>query len=295
MFFPKAMSEIELIVPAADLVRVTKVLGGKGVFHQVETGGIGGDRERQRADGWTESATAYAALERRVQALIQTLGVEIQSIHTAAATDLVDLDGAKTEVETIEQEVRSVAERIAQVSKSLDTLRAHKHQLETIVDVDLDIKMVQESKYLLSMLGTMPAANVGRLQSSLARVPHMLLTMREDPHRPVVWLGGTTSNRDVFERATRSAYFEALVLPTGYEGPPRQVIEWIDSEAAKAERELIEQREILRALAQKHAGALSQLAWEVHASRSLTEAILKFGRLRHTYVIVGWAPTRFTC
>ena len=45
------------------------------------------------------------------------------------------------------------------------------------------------------------------------------------------------------------------------------------------------------ALAQKHAGALSQLAWDVHASRSLTEAILKFGRLRHTYVIVGWAPT----
>ena len=23
----------------------------------------------------------------------------------------------------------------------------------------------------------------------------------------------------------------------------------------------------------------------------LTEAILKFGRLRHTYVIVGWVPT----
>ena len=101
MFFPKAMSEIELIVPAADLVRVTKVLGGKGVFHQVETGGIGGDKERQRADGWAESATAYAspgtppsnphADTRRGDCMLST---------RAAATDLVDLDEARIQVDS---------------------------------------------------------------------------------------------------------------------------------------------------------------------------------------------------
>ena len=132
MFFPKAMSEIELVVPAADLVRVTKVLGGRGVFHQVEAGGVGGDKERQRVDGWAELATAYAALERRLQALTQTLSVETQAVRTSAPADLVDLDSARDQIDAIEQEVRSVVDRIGQITKSLETLRAHKNQLTTI-------------------------------------------------------------------------------------------------------------------------------------------------------------------
>lgn len=292
MFFPKAMSELELIVPAADLVRVTKILGGRGVFHQVEAGPIGGEKERQRVDSWSESATGYAGLERRLQSLLQTLGLEIEAAPTPDATDLADLNLARTQVEAVEQEARSLADRVGQITKSLETLRAHKHQLATILDIDLDVKVVKDSKYLLSMLGTMPAANVGRLQSSLARVPHLLLTMREDPHRPVIWIGGTTSNRDVFERATRSGYFEALALPAGYQGTPREVIQGIDAEIAKGERELEEHRAALRTLAKKHSASLSDLAWEIHAGRSLAEAVLKFGRLRHTYVIVGWVPTQ---
>jgi V/A-type H+/Na+-transporting ATPase subunit I len=291
MFFPKAMSEIELIVPAGDLVNVTRTLGGRGVFHQVEAGGIGGDREHQQQDGWSESAAAYAALERRVQALGQNLGVESTAVQPGGGGELVDVDRARRLIEVIEREVRTVSDRLSEISRSLDTLRAHKRQLEAVVDVDLDIRTVQESRYLLSMLGTMPAANVGRLQSSLARVPHVFLTMREDSHRPVVWIGGTTGNRDVFERATRSAYFEALALPSGYEGSPREVIQWIDAEMARGERQLEDHRAALRALAAKHTGSLSQLAWDTHASRALAEAILKFGRLRHTYVIVGWVPT----
>ena len=37
MFFPKAMTEVELIVPAKDLVAVTKVLGSRGNFQQVDS------------------------------------------------------------------------------------------------------------------------------------------------------------------------------------------------------------------------------------------------------------------
>jgi len=32
MFFPKARTEIEMIVPAKDLLAVTKVLSGHGIF-----------------------------------------------------------------------------------------------------------------------------------------------------------------------------------------------------------------------------------------------------------------------
>ena len=36
MFYPRAMTEIELIVPSRDLLAVTKTLSSYGVFHQAE-------------------------------------------------------------------------------------------------------------------------------------------------------------------------------------------------------------------------------------------------------------------
>ena len=41
MFFPKAMTELELIVPAKDLVAVTKVLGSRGNFQQIDSTYLG--------------------------------------------------------------------------------------------------------------------------------------------------------------------------------------------------------------------------------------------------------------
>ena len=41
MFFPREMTEVELIIPSKDLVAVTKVLSGRGVFHQVDSAYLG--------------------------------------------------------------------------------------------------------------------------------------------------------------------------------------------------------------------------------------------------------------
>ena len=37
MFYPQEMTEIELIVPAKDIVAVTKVLGGRGFLQQTDS------------------------------------------------------------------------------------------------------------------------------------------------------------------------------------------------------------------------------------------------------------------
>ena len=37
MFYPQAMTEVELIIPSRDLLDVTKVLSGQGIFHQADS------------------------------------------------------------------------------------------------------------------------------------------------------------------------------------------------------------------------------------------------------------------
>ena len=56
MFFPEAMTEVELIVPSKDLLAVTKVLGNHGVFHQIDSTYLG--LENLGPNTWQEKAAS---------------------------------------------------------------------------------------------------------------------------------------------------------------------------------------------------------------------------------------------
>jgi hypothetical protein len=73
MFFPREMTEVELIIPSKDLVAVAKVLSGHGVFHQVDSTYLG--LENLGPSAWQERAASYSALERRIQTTMQTLNL----------------------------------------------------------------------------------------------------------------------------------------------------------------------------------------------------------------------------
>jgi len=291
MFFPKAMSEIELVVPAKDVLTVTRILSGHRVFHQVDGAAAVAGQDHASEATWPDRATSYAVLERRIQVLMQSLRLDDASVEAVEIQDLADSAASHALLDQVEKDVKAAAEQAANATRDLERLRSHRQQLETVADIDLNVSALRQSRFLFSMLGMMPAANVERLQTSLARVPHLVLTMRDDAHKPIVWMAGTQSKRDVLERAARSAYFEALSLPVEYDGTPREVIGWLDRAIADTEGQLETAERSLGALSHKHADQLLQLAWEIHASRTLTDAIVRFGRLRHTYVMVGWVPT----
>ena len=80
MFFPQPMTEVELIVPANDILPVTQAIRGQGVFHQLDGSGLstgnGAGGEARAANPWQEKATTYNALERRIQATMQIIELE---------------------------------------------------------------------------------------------------------------------------------------------------------------------------------------------------------------------------
>jgi V/A-type H+-transporting ATPase subunit I len=47
----------------------------------------------------------------------------------------------------------------------------------------------------------------------------------------------------------------------------------------------------LNKLSSTYQKELHELYWDVHVSRMMADAIVRFGQLRHTYVVVGWVPT----
>ncbi len=288
MFFPKAMTEIELIVPAKDLLAVTKVLSGHGVFHQADSSypGLGS------GNTWQESAAGYAGLERRIQVVMQALSIdEGQPQANKEFESMGDLDAIRSTVEGIEDEVKKATDQLVVEKKRLEQLESTLHQLEPVADIDLDISSMRNSRYLFSMLGQIPAANVERLQTSLARVPNVFLTLRSDIAKPVVWLAGTQANADVLERAARSAYLSPLSLPEEYQGTPAKIIESLQATIKSTNRKIADLQETLSQIGKARLEQLRALLWDVHASRVMAEAIVRFGQLRYTYVVTGWVQS----
>jgi V/A-type H+-transporting ATPase subunit I len=289
MFFPKEMTELELIIPAKDLMAVTRVLSSYGVFHQTDSNTPGAGSSAPNT--WTEKAAAYASLERRIQIVMQGLSIDEGQPSSSGQEAMVEIESVRPTLEKAEEEFKQATDQLTGERKRLEQLESTLHQLEPVAEVGLDISQFRSSRYLFSMLGQIPVANVDRLQTSLARVPNVFLTLRSDALRPVVWLAGTQSNADVLDRAARSAYLNPLILPAGYQGTPAQIIETLRREMDEARGKIADAQKTLEQLARSRQQQLRDLLWQVHTSRVLADAILRFGQLRYTYIITGWAPT----
>jgi vacuolar-type H+-ATPase subunit I/STV1 len=203
MFFPREMTEVELIVPSKDLLAVAKVLSGHGVFHQVDSTYLG--LENLGPNTWQEKAGSFSAMERRIQTILQTLNLGEDYSGSTDFETLVDLEAIRPTVERIEEDVKGTNDQLNAEKKRLELLESQLRQLEPIADVNVEVSGLRNSNFLHSILGVLPAANVSRLQTSLGRVPHVFFTLREDPQKPVVWLLGPRTNADIIERAAKSA------------------------------------------------------------------------------------------
>ncbi len=221
MFFPEAMTELELIVPSKDLLAVTKVLGSQGVFHQIDSTYLG--LENLGPNTWQEKAASYSALERRIQVIMQNLNLKEEYSGTSTFDSIADLEPLQTAVDRIEGDVRKTSDQLAAEKKNLEQFESQLHQLEPIADANVDVGALRKSDYLYSVLGIIPAENVSRLETSLSRVPHTIFTLREDPKKPVVWVLGPRSSSDVIDRAVKSAYLNPLTLPEEFEGTPVEI------------------------------------------------------------------------
>ncbi len=287
MFYPQAMTQIELVIPANDLLPVTKLLAGQGVFHQVDTSYLSPQTNRDSADSWQARASAYAALERRVVTSMQALGVK-EGVPPANHTSVIEIDMIRPLVEQIEQEVQQHSERLGNAQKRLERLETYLRQLEPVAGIDFDLGALHNSRYLFSMLGVIPLANLERLQTSLTRIPFVLLTLRKDRQTAVVWLTGMQHNADVLGRAARSAYLNPLTLPEIHRGTPSEIIASLHTAIERVRRHISEQRAMMTQLQETRHQQLQALLWRVRMSRMLADAMAHFGKLRYTYLIVGW-------
>ncbi len=289
MFRPQAMSKVELAVPERDVVPVTEALADSGLFHPALAGRLGGERAPRQAENWHERAVAFAALERRILAVMEALGVD-EGPPPAETPHLVEPETAQMDIERLEREARAPVQELEEGQRRLTQLQRYLSQLKPIAGLEVDLDTLRSLRYTFALPGTMPIANLERFQTSLELIPSALVTLRREDHLATVVLFGTQRDADILSRAARSAYLNPLELPETYRGTPAEAITALESGIKRTRQYVAECRSSIDYLHEAHVQRLRHLLWRVRASRTLVETVARYDRLRYTYLAAGWVP-----
>jgi V/A-type H+-transporting ATPase subunit I len=291
MFYPQEMTEVEILVPENEALAATRVLAGEGILHQVDASYLSSKAGEEMGHDWADKSVAFAELERRIRSMMQTLDVSEGTPPSTVSDSVLELEEVRSMVGRLEQDLQSMTEELSSTQKKLEELQGYAQQLEPIAQLDINLDVLRQPQYVFSLLGTMPTDRVERLRTSIVRIPFLLISLHQDRRNTTVWLLGTQKDADILQRAARSAYLNEMNLPQRYQGTPSQIWKTIQEEIEHTQQRIAQEQGTLAELHEVRKEQLQQLLWRVRASRMLTDAIARFGRLHYTYLIIGWVPT----
>ena len=165
MLQSQTMSKVELVVSEEDVIRATETLAVSGVFHSVRGEGLAGGEETTRSD-WREWAAGFADLERRILALMESLGVA-EGAPPVESPHLVNLAVARVDVRHLEEEAQAYLRQLHESQQHLKNLDQYVKQLEPLSGLDVDLSTLRDLQYIFVLPGTMPLDNIARLRTSL--------------------------------------------------------------------------------------------------------------------------------
>ena len=141
-----------------------------------------------------------------------------------------------------------------------------------------------EKSSLCTHFGRRSFGEYQQVENSLLRVPHVFHPARGLTQTSCLDFGAQ-EQFDVLERAAKAHILTPESLPdefgdarTDYRDVEKGNHLWLRGFGLQKRRPLPTKQ-------------LQKLLWNVHISRVMADAIVRFGQLRHTYVVVGWAPT----
>jgi V/A-type H+-transporting ATPase subunit I len=292
MFQSQPMSQVELVVPEQDIVAVTAALADLGVLHQIDASYLRTRDGTRPAEYWQQQAAAFTGLERRILNVMQMLAVSEGELPPMEELHAIEPDVVETALRNLERATEALVQEMEEERQKLGRLRSYVRQLQPLQGLDTRIEELSALRHIFLLLGTIPTENLDRLQTSLARIPSVLLVLRREDRLAVVALFGNQSDLEILDRAARSAYLNPINLPEDYRGTPAEVLEALNAGVERAEQRVDAAQTEIQNLHQARIPQLRQMLWRVRASRVLAEAIGRFGQLHYTYLILGWVPTQ---
>ncbi len=284
------MNEVNFFIYEEAIQPVVLALARLGTLQiEDESGGEASARQNH----WTAIATTYATQERRLRELFEAL--ELAPPVGLPPAD-IDLENNLAETDQFLAEVGQAVDAWrragAETAREQEQLRFLMEQMRLLAPLAVPVEQLTDLERLHLVVGTMPTANLARIQTALFRIPFVIIPAYTHADRTLVFAATAQEYGAILDRALRSAFFQPVALPDGVSGPPAAVlVECQRKVAAAQQRE--EELKTQRGQLLSRWGEPLGVAWNrVQASRKLAETIQHLPNQGEVYVIAGWVPAR---
>ncbi len=293
MLSPEPMRHLTLAVLAADLEAASRAIAGVGVLHLLDVRDLaGGDAAIQPYDVGEEVAR-LDRIASELDDVAQVLGVGApDSEAVGAAVEAADLHAVELRVKEIAGEVASLRQRLRQAGEGDQRSTNLLQTLQALAPLGFRLEDLRRLHYVHLSSGMLPARNLPRLRESLERIVSMILPASEigPDGRVLVTALCPQRDRQVLERALRSAQFEPLPLPAQLTGTPEEGIAQVAAQR-DAQRQAVAALEREREqIARRLAPELQVLRVSTARERLLVQARGLMGHSDRTALISGWVP-----
>jgi len=291
LFRPVKLFRITIQVPEKYMPQVLEVLGDLKLLHLININETRLGKLGYVAGLQVDLISRYDKVLSRVTKLIHELGVKgpVPPLEKAPRPDK-DIFLLEDEVSAIEDEVSSYLIEGKNAEKELIKRRELISRLSLLEPADVDFTRFSRLRFVHHTFGILPSENMERLEESLSDIHHSLVKISEEKNRLVIAAFCLNEDREILERALRSAFFQDIEIPQGLEGPVVKVIKNMEKELPALEEKAQNALKAKERFKEKFSQTLLLLRERAYVAKILLKAQAKFGKIDHAYFLTGWLP-----
>ena len=290
-FSPQRMAEIEIEVPERFVRKVTEALADEGVLFVENASYLSSDPGSMQRGEWQQKAADFASLERQILATMKSLGIDTGEMPDESLKMLTEPAQLQAFANQMENDASQAINEMTETRKEVERLTSYIELVQPFVDLDIPLDAIRNRRYLFSILGTIPHGKIERFKLSMANIPFALVVLKETKEHAIVLLLGTRRHKEYLRRAARSAYLNTIDLPDEYQGTPAEILNQLQQEIVTLDSKILSANDTVNSLRAAQAQKLQHLYWHVRVSQKMADTMTRYGKLRQSYLIVGWVPS----
>ncbi|HBY95383.1 MAG: hypothetical protein M5U01_42685 [Ardenticatenaceae bacterium] len=289
MFAPAQMYEVNIFILEGDVEKVALALARLSAVQLADAEAL----EEWAGEGtgrWAGLASIYATQERRLLDLLQALQIAESGIPPPCLEPGNDVARIEEVLQEAERVVQDWRHRKEAADRQARRLRLVREQIRLLAPLDVPVERLRQLRYLHLTVGTIPSANLARLQTALFRIAFVIIPVYAYDDRTLIFAASTHEHAPILDRALRSAFLEPLDPPQDVTGSPAQALTQLEERLEATQGALTELEAERERLAQTWGPSLLALWQQARTDAALADAIRRFGRHGQIYLVVGWVP-----
>ncbi len=291
MFRPVKLFRVTIQVPDKYMSQVLGILGDFKLLHLININETQLGKLGYVAGVRTDLLNRYEKVLERVSRLVRELEISepVPPLPRAPRPEK-DIYEMEERLSGIEEEVSSYLAEGKRAEKELKEKQELISRLSLLEPAGIDFSRLSALRFVYCTFGMLPAENLDRLEESLSDIHHSLVKISEQKDRLVMAAFCLKQDKDVLDRALRSAFFQELEIPPGLSGPVSQVIKEFQEELPGLEEKARAAQEAKEEFRSRFSQTLLLLREQAYVARILLKAQARFGKIDHTYLLTGWLP-----